>query len=355
MSADLGEYLGEVLLKCKVYGLRTPPGEPPLMQGQLSIAGNDASMAVPVLQGDPGPAGAAALPFKWQFPSLGSTSELPPLTNTSTDIGKAYVINDGDGTADIAYWSGLEWKYMANAFGPGLPGPTPDITVTGQLVDEDAPFDVEVSGTDEAPHFHFLVPAVPGPPGVTGPWQLFDDTETRNAGDIPMWSTADSKFVPRSLLQMGSFPRVLRYTQPEAAFTAYSGSGSSAQISAMTLPALEYAYHVDVHGHVRVGRNAFGSGLIAIVVRLGDPTTGQIVAKGLAIDSGPCIISPHYSSQASGQSGWAAAPDGALGRVPSSAASTLYVTALRESGSGSWFANAVDAQLSVSLIPSQEG
>ncbi|QBI97716.1 minor tail protein [Gordonia phage Dogfish] len=354
MSADLGEYLGEVLLKCKVYGLRTPPGEPPLMMGQLSIAGNDAALAVPVLQGDPGDQGQPAQPFKWQFPSLDSTSELPPLTNTPTDIGKSYVIKDGTGTADVAYWNGLEWKYFADAFGPGLPGPTPDITVTGELVDEEDPFEVVVSGSDEAPHFHFKMPATPGPPGVTGPWFLFDDTETRNAGDVPMWSTDDAKFVPRSLLEMGSFPRVLRHTQPESAFTAYSGTAASQQISTMALPALESAYQVDVHGHVRVGRNGLSSAQVAIVVRLGDPTTGQIIAKGLAVDSGPCIISPHYSSQSSGQTGWASSPDGALGRVPAATATNLYVTALRESGGGSWYANAVDAQLSVTLLPAVE-
>ncbi|HPZ50985.1 MAG TPA: hypothetical protein PLA44_14130, partial [Propionibacteriaceae bacterium] len=35
MTNNLGTYLGDVLLKAKVFGLATPPGEPPLQQAQL--------------------------------------------------------------------------------------------------------------------------------------------------------------------------------------------------------------------------------------------------------------------------------------------------------------------------------
>ncbi|WLP91308.1 hypothetical protein [Gordonia sp. NB41Y] len=350
--AELGEFLGDLLLKAKVYGLSTPPGEPPLQQAQLSVVGTDAALGIPVLKGDPGDPGTAAEPFRWQFPSLTSTAELPTSFVTS-DKGKAYVINDGDGTADVAYWTGVEWKYMVNAFGPGLVGPTPDITVTGELVDEADPFDVVVTGSVEAPHLHFKVPGVPGPQGGPGPWQLFDDSVTRDQGDLIVWDATAGRFKPAGPLSAQALPRVMRYTQPESAFTAYSGSNASQLISTMALPALDWAYQVDVSGHVRVGQNVLSSAQVAIVVRLGDPTTGPIVAKGLAITNGPCIIDAHYSSQASGQSGYAATPDGALGRTAPATATTLYVTAIRESGSGSWYANAVDAQLRATLIPAQ--
>lgn len=347
--ADLGTYLGEVLLKCKVFGLATPAGEPPLQQGQLSIVGPDAAMGVPVLQGDKGDDGTAAQPFNWQFPSLASTGELPTLTNTAPDKGKAYVINDGSGTADIAYWTGTEWKYFESAFGPGLPGPAPDITVDGEQVDEEDPFEIEVTGTAEAPHLHFKIPATPGPEGPAGGWGLYDATIARTNGSVPVWNSAASKFEPAAPL--AAFPRPLRYTQPESTFTTYAGSAASQLISTMALPAEPWAYQVDVHGHVRVGQNASSTAQIGIVVRLGDQTTGQIIARGLAIPSGPCIISPHYSSQASGETAYAATPDGTRGRVAAGGPETLYVTAVRESGSGSWYANAVDAQLSVTLLP----
>lgn len=353
MAADLGIHLADLLLKAKVYGLAAPPGEPPLTQAQLSVVGLDAALGIPVLQGDRGPAGSAAEPFRWQFPALSSTSELPS-TFTAADKGKAYVIHDGDGTADIAYWTGTEWKYMVDAFGPGLVGPAPRITVTGEVVDETDPFEVEQSGTDEAPHLHLKVPGIPGPRGPSGPWALYDDTVTRAAGNIPVWDSTAGRYKPTPPLEARGIPRVRRYTQPESAFTAYSGSNASQLISTMALPALDHAYQVDVSGHVRVGQqNAFSTAQVAIEVRLGDATTGQIVAKGLAIPSGPCIIDAHYSSQASGQSSYAATPDGALGRVAEAASATLYVTARRESGSGGWYANAGDAQLKVLLIPAQ--
>lgn len=110
--AELGEFLGDLLLKAKVYGLSTPPGEPPLQQAQLSVVGTDAALGIPVLKGDPGDPGTAAEPFRWQFPSLTSTAELPTSFVTS-DKGKAYVINDGDGTADVATGpasSGSTWS-----------------------------------------------------------------------------------------------------------------------------------------------------------------------------------------------------------------------------------------------------
>lgn len=351
---NLGTFLGDFLLKVKVFGLATPDGEPPLQQAQLAIVGDDASLGIPVLKGDQGAPGTAATPFKWQWPALDSASELPTLTNTADDKGKSYVIKDGGGTADIAYWTGTEWKYFVDAFGPGLPGPAPDITVDGELVDEDAPFEVVVSGSAATPHLHFKIPEMPGPTGPSGPWNLYDSTQDRDAGDIPVWNEGTSRFEPKTWLEIASFPRVSRYTQPESAFTAYSGSATSQLISTMALPALAYPYHVDVHGHVRCGPNAFSSAQVGVVVRLGDQTSGALVGKALSeAGAGGRVISPHYSSQASGQQGYASAPSATLARVPANSQQTLYVTALREAGSGSWYANQVDAQLSVTLIPAE--
>ncbi|MFT4128096.1 MAG: hypothetical protein QM662_17935 [Gordonia sp. (in: high G+C Gram-positive bacteria)] len=348
MAADLGVWLGDVLLKCRVYGLAAPAGEPPLQQAQLSVVGTDAALGIPVLQGDAGSAGAAAAPFDWQQPQLDSAADLPDTYGTD-DAGKAFLIADGTGTADIAYWDGTAWQYFVDAFGPGTPGVTPAITMDGELVDADSEFAVVVTGTDEAPHFHLQIPATPGPEGPSGPWELYDAGTVAAAGDLPVWDTTAAVYVPTTALDL---PRPRRYTQPESQFTAYSGSNSSQLISTMTLPALDHAYQVDVSGHVRVGQvDSSSTAQVAVVVRLGDATTGQIVAKGIAVTSGPCIIGPHYSSQASGQTGYASSPDGALGRVPAASSATLYITAVRESGTGAWFANQVDAQLAVTVLP----
>ena len=53
--------------------------------------------------------GVPAAPFKG-VPSL-IRLRVPTLT-TPTDVGKAYAINDGTGTADIAYWTGTQWRYL---------------------------------------------------------------------------------------------------------------------------------------------------------------------------------------------------------------------------------------------------
>ena len=355
MPAELGVHLGDVLLKCAVYGLATPPGEPPLQMAQLSIVGSDAVLGIPVLQGNPGIPGPAATPFKWQFPSLSSTAELPDdLVDSSTDRGKAWVINDGAGTADIAYWTGVDFSYFMNAFGPGLPGPTPQVSATGEVVAEGDPFEVAISGSAENPNLHFKIPGTPGPPGDTGPWDLFDNEAARAAGDVPVWDAIAEEFVPGPPTGAG---RVQRYTQPEGLFNAYSGSNASALITAMTLPTLPYANHIDIGGHVRVGQNSFSSARVALMARIGDPTSGQLIGRALGVTSGPLILGPHYSSQASGQTAVASSPTSMVGVLPANAtgsAATIYVTAVRDQGSGGWFADAVDAQLDVTLIPVEE-
>ena len=60
---------------------------------------------------------------------------------------------------------------------------------------------------------------------------------------------------------------------------------------------------------------------------------------------------PHYSSQESGKTNLTATPDGATGRTAAEASALLYATAVVVDGAGSWSVAAVDAQLSVSLIP----
>lgn len=352
MSGELGVYLADVLLKCRVVGLATPPGMPPLQEAQLSIVGSDSVLGIPVLQGDPGPAGAPAAPYKWQFPSLTSMAQLPTgLGDNATDRGKAWVINDGTGTADVAYWNGVEFKYHLNAFGPGLPGATPDVTATGEVVAEDEPFEVIRTGSDETPSLHFKIPGTPGPPGPAGPWPLFDATAARADGDVPVWDADAGKFVPAPPVM----PRTVRYTLPEGSFTAYSGSASSQLLATMVLPSLPYDCHVEVDGHLRVGQQGIGSSArTGVQVRIGNQTTGQLVAKGLSVPSGPVIIGAHYSSQGSGQQSVASGPDSTVGILPagsSGPAASLFVMGVRDQGSGGWFADAVDAQLSVKLIP----
>lgn len=350
-TGELGMHLGDLLLKCRVYGLQTPPGMPPLQEAQLSIVGGDAALGIPVLQGDDGPPGAAAAPYKWQFPTLASISDLPVgLGDNATDRGKAWVINDGAGTADIAYWNGVEWKYHLNAFGPGLPGLTPDISATGEVVAEDAEFEIIRTGSDETPNLHFKIPGTPGPTGPAGPWPLYDATATRTDGDLIAWNATLGKFVP-----VGDPPRrIARHTLPEGSFTAYAGTASSQLLATMVLPSLPYDCHVEVHGHVRVGQQILSSARTGVQVRIGNQTTGQLVGKGLAVTGGPVNISPHYSTQASGQQSVASGPDSTVGILPagsSGAAASLYVMGVRDQGSGGWTADAVDAQLSVLLIP----
>ncbi|MFT3662005.1 MAG: hypothetical protein QM809_11550 [Gordonia sp. (in: high G+C Gram-positive bacteria)] len=344
--AELGKHLADVLLRAKVYGLTTPPGEPPLQQAQLSIVGDDAALTIPVLPGDEGPPGAPAKPFDWQQPQLASAGELPTLT--PADAGAAYVINDGSGTADIAYWTGTVWQYFVDCFGPGLPGPVPDITATAEVLAPEADAEVVVSGTAAAPNLHFRLPGLPGPVGPSGGWDLFDAAAPRPAGAMLTWDADGTKWRPTAPTAL---PRTLRYTLPEAAFTDYAGTAASQTIASLSIPPQPVAYHVDVHGHVRVGQQSGSSAQAAIVVRLGDAASGQQVAKGLAVTAGPCTISPHYSSQDTGKQASAAGPGSATGRVPAATAATLYVVAVRAAGSGGWTCEKADAQLSVTVIP----
>ncbi|WP_336791759.1 hypothetical protein [Gordonia malaquae] len=342
---NLGTHLADVLLRAKVWGLATPPGEPPLQQAQLSITGDDADLAIPVLQGEPGPPGTAAAPFLWQFPTLASAGELPTLA--AGDKGKAWVISDGAGTGDIAYWTGTEWRYFVDAFGPGLPGPAPDVTATGELVAEADPFEVEISGPAAAPNLHFKIPGTPGPPGPGGAWSLFDASVARPDGAVPVWDADTAKFVPATAET--ALPRPTRYTLPESAFTAYAGTAASQTVATMPLPVLPYPFQVDVTGHAKVGLQSGSTAETSIMVRIDDPTAGQLVAKSIPISSGAAAIGPHHSS--AGAPSAAAAPGGATGLIPAHAARNLVVVATRVAGSGGWTFAKTDAQLRVLIVP----
>ncbi|MBE7190712.1 MAG: hypothetical protein INR67_20690 [Jatrophihabitans endophyticus] len=316
---------------------------------QLSIVGEDAILAIPVLQGDQGIPGQAAAPFRWQFPELTSTNDLPTGLGSS-DKGKAWVVKDGNGTADIAYWDGAAYQYFADAFGPGLPGATPQVTATGEMVGADQDFDVVITGSVGAPNLHFKIPEVPGPPGSGSTWNLYDANETRDAGEVPVWDADTGKFRPR--LPADIVPRTHHLTMPESAFTAFSNTTAASQLlGQFPLPARTYDQQLHVTGHVRVGASPFASARVAVEVRLGS-ATGQIVAKGLGVTGGICTITPHYSSQDSGKTAYATAPGGSTGRIAAGTTdATLFVTARRDSGSGGWYADAVDAQLSILTIP----
>ena len=179
-------------------------------------------------------------------------------------------------------------------------------------------------------------PPLPGPQGPSGPWQLYDDTQTRDTGDVPVWSDRP-QYEPRSLLELGRCGAA-RYTQPEGAFTAYHGDGERvARCASRVCRRWRTPITSILHGHVRVSRAGDATTRVAIVVRLGDASSGQIVGKGHDGRVRGCVIVPHYSSQESGKTNLTATPDGADRPHPAgSLGVAVHATAVVVDRAGSW-------------------
>jgi hypothetical protein len=117
---------------------------------------------------------------------------------------------------------------------------------------------------------------------------------------------------------------------------------------------MPFDYVIKAGGHIR----AFGLEIdkdpltIGTEVRLGDPTAGQLIARGFGNITGWTTFLPHYSVPSATMD--AVTPDGNIGRVPKNttgAASTVYVNLYNDGLFGIYNFNKTGAQLDLELIP----
>lgn len=372
MTAAVGDtsFIANYLINTKVYAVVVPSGGDQEFVATFEVQGDQGALTMAAIIGQRGPAGIDMFVLNLQTDDLEAPSDLPqaPVLQAA-DVGKFWVFDDVDGEGNVIGSSGYIWygdSYRRIMLGtPGAPGPVPIITPSVELVD---PFthvsEVIPGGTDLFPTqlFKLAVEAGEQGPGaaiavaadvdLTGGVESGDvlgftgryTSGTVPTGHFPIWE-------PVSLSQLIPAP----YSMPENAFTSFSGISQRAAIGSFQLPAQAFPWTPIIWGHI----GAFGIQLsanplmIGCEVLLGNPTTGQQVARGFGNTLGEVNIMPHYSTP--GTPTRAITPTNSIAVVPAHhanpAQATIYVNLYNDGATGIYSFSPTDAQIFVMVVP----
>lgn len=369
MTAAIGDstFIANYLINTKVYAVVVDPGADQEFVATFEVQGDQGTLTMAAIIGGRGPAGIDMFVLHLQTDDIDSPSDLPqaPVLQAA-DLGKFWVFDDVDGEGNIIGSSGYIWygdSYRRIMMGtPGPPGPVPIITPSVELVDPDTAItEVIPGGTDLFPTQHFKLAVEAGEQGPGAAIAVAPDVDLSVppvAGDVLGFTgryTTDSNhypiWVPVSISQLIPSP----YSMPENAFSSFNGISQRAAIGSFQLPAQAFPWTPVIWGHI----GAFGLELsinpllIGCEVLLGDPTTGEQVARGFGNSLGEVNIMPHYSTP--GTPTHAITPTNATAVVPAHhanpAQATIYVNLYNDGAEGIYFFNPTDAQIFVLVVP----
>lgn len=349
--------LGQSLMNVTWVGYVTDIDSPTGVYATMEAVGDEAVVTMDVLQGPRGFKGdnAPIIRIVWDA-DIETTGDLPP-------DGGDFEPNDGVWIDDLVYiWTGSPltgWKPKRP--GPAGPrGPVPNITFTTEKLSwEDQLLGEEPTatkgGTDESPQIHMLVPqGEPGPVGPAGPIRLSADYQEPSGGpenlDVITWNDDDGKYEPQSInLRVPRF-----FSVPEGAFTNFSGVAQRQQVCQFAIPPLPYDWVPFVVGHIRaIGLEVDTDPLtIGAEIRMGNPTSGQLVSRGFGNIATWTTFTPHFSTPSATMD--AVSPDGSVARVPANHTGnegTLYVNLYNDGLFGIYNFNKAGAQLGVIAFP----
>lgn len=345
-------YLGSILCNVHCWGIISDLETPAMMSATFEILGNDGAITLDALVGPQGIPGQNAPIVDMQWDSITDVEDLPDnLTDDPVDVGKAWWIGN-----QVYVWDGEQYRIRAMGT-QGPPGPVPNISPTMEVVtgDEDFVDVVEVSGTAAAPGWHFKIngETIRGPQGTNATIRDATDYDESVTGPPEVGQAIVWDGVNYSPQPLGTIvPKF--FTIPEANFVNFTGIATRQQIAQALIPPQDFPWVPYVTGHLRAqGVEADADPLIlGCEVRLGDPTTGQLVARGFGNSSTWTTIVPHVSMPGSPND--AITPDNNVAVVPpgsTGVASTLYVNLFNDGVAGAYLFNKKDAQLAVLCIP----
>ena len=357
-------YLGSHAILAKFYGMPRHADDPRRIEGTFTMVGPE---AVVTLDAMTGPQGIPGEPSPIIRPEWGS-SVTDPGDLPDTDI----MDESDDGRA---WYIGGAWHVYSDFDGdfhviqgsiPGPTGITPDVGFSAEIVEAEDPFvygpiEVVESGPSTAPHFHALIPGIPGPEGPASAIEFasdYDDSVSAEPGDFLIFGDED-KWKPGTPVLF--VPR--KYTIPHNSFVDYDGGGTGL-IATLNIPAMPFDWYPDVLGHMQITRGLLSSSSPYIDVRIGitgastgesepvcglapyDPSWALIDATAIA------VVLPHFSSTADPSR--AIAPDSSEGRCFAGDPMTVYVF-IRNGGGGIGFGGynfrKSGAQLRVDVVP----
>lgn len=343
--------LFQTLMSATWYGIVGDGSTPGGMAATLEMVDDEAVITTDVLVGPQGEKGDPAPIVQLQWPALEQAAELEAIQDTLTeeDEGKAWWVG-----SVVYVWDGTDFQ-MVRPGPAGPPGATPQITFTAETIpmDERGPGvtdEVIQSGTSLSPNIHLRLLAPQGPIGpstsiLNAP--DYDDTDPPEDGQTLVWSESLQKWQPSDFTNR--HPR--HYSVPEQAFQNFTGLAQRHTILSYTVEEQDFAWTPYVTGHIK----AFGLELdadpltIGCEVRLGDPTSGQLIGRGFGNISSWTHITPHFSTSADPTT--AVSPDNGVATIAAGQTAQISVNLYNDGLLGAYIFNRNGAQLSILCIP----
>ena len=348
------------------YGVVTTGDSPDQFAASMEMQGDEGVVTMPVLTGEPGPAGQPCFALRFQADlDVSTDADLPTtLTNTEADIGKYFVLDDLDAEGNVvgssAYiWFGTAWRRMQVGT-QGPPGPVPRITPSVELIDPSGTSSVVTGGSSYQPSWRLKLAVPQGPPGPSATVASAPDTDfvTRPAepGDVLGFTgdyTDDGDPIWRPVSISALIPSP--YSVPQSAFQAIGSIAQQVPVGSFAIPPQPFPWTPIVWGHLRVGGFQFTLDPLQIgcEVRLGNQSSGTMVGRGFGTSFSAVSIMPHYSTPS--QPGNAISPGNRRAVVPANhsnpAQGTVYINLWNDGAIGAFNFNPEDAQLFVLVVP----
>ena len=344
--------LFQTLLNATWYGVVGDGNTPGGMSATMEMIDDEAVITTDVLVGKPGKDGKPAPLVELQWPALEQPADLDKLrpTLTEQDKGKGWWC----GTV-VGVWDGKDFHLVRP--GPaGPPGPIPQLSFSAETIpmadrEPDSKDEVIQSGTSLNPHLHLKLLSPQGPQGPST--NINNAPDYDNSGGAPedgqtlVWNEAKQKWRPSDYTAKD--PRL--YTVPEQAFTNFTGLAQRHTVLTYTMEPQDYSWVPYVTGHIK----AFGIELdadpltIGVECRLGDPKSGQLIARGFGDISNWSHLKPHFSSP--GDPTTAVAPDNGVATVQAGEAAKISVNLYNDGLLGAYIYNRAGSQLAILVIP----
>lgn len=334
------------------YGIVGDGSTPSGFSCTMEAVDDEAVITTDVLVGPKGDPGDPAPLVDLQWPPLDDPADLDQFRDDlgPDDKGKGWWI----GTV-VYVWTGTTFQMVR----PGPAGPmgqTPQVSFEFETIPmgERGPGVVETtekSGTSLQPHFKVRLLSPQGPVGPST--NILNAPDYDNTGGAPangqtmVWNSTLGKWQPSDFA--AKHPRL--YTIPEAAFTNFTGMTQRHSILQYTVEAQDFAWTPYVHGHIK----AYGIELdadpltIGVEVRLGDPTSGQIIGRGFGNSSSWNTITPHFSEP--GNPAQAVAPGNGVATIAAGQTAQINVNLYNDGLLGAYVYNRAGSQLSVLVMP----
>lgn len=367
--ANVGQivYLGSQLVQGHYYGVITDGATPDQFSSTWEVVGDQGTLITAAIKGEKGDPGQDAFALRLQTTIVNDPAQLPgSLTNSDADLGKYWMIDDLDAQGNVigssAYiWFGTSYRRMMMG-SPGPPGPVPQITWNFHSIAPDDTTQQErivPSGTPYFPILDIYMRSVPGSPGPSAALATCPDVDLSTPPTIGQVLGFTGQYTVDGLpiwgpVSIGNIQPQL-FTFPESAFSSYSGLAQRATIGTFQLPPCPFDWKPVVFGQViAFGLNISNSPLlIGAEARLGDPTTGTLVARGFGNLITQTMLMPHASSPNSPSD--AITPTNSIAKVPANhtdpSLGTVYVNLYNDGATGVYNFNPQNAQLFVMQVP----